>query len=288
MEKTNIKWKEHKEWKALKLSVNEENPEIGLLTLNRPEKLNAVNNTLIDNLNSALDYLNRAFDIRVVIVNGEGRLFCAGLDLAGSGSGDEVYDWTNFPEKIKIFWQAQHELSTMIVKLRRIPQPVIAAVHGSAVGFGMALANASDIVISTKETKFINAFIKIGFSGADCASSYFLPRLVGYHRSAELLYTGRDLLAEEAYKWGYVNVLVDTFEELMPAAVKFAADNMLTKSPMGLRLTKEAINFNMDTPSLEAAVKFEDRNQVITAQSDDLLEGVSSFFQKRKPKYKSR
>lgn len=150
------------------------------------------------------------------------------------------------------------------------------------------MANASDIVVASRETRFINAFIKIGYSGADCASTYYLPRILGLHRSAELLYSGRDLSAEEAYQWGYVNILVERPDQTIPAAVTFAVDHMLTKSPLGLRLTKEALNYNVDAPSLEAAVKFEDRNQVLCSQTDDRIEGVHAFLEKRPPKYGPR
>ncbi len=281
-------WQKWKSWETVRLETNKAYPEIGLLTLNRPDKLNGIDVNMIDDLNSCFDCLNKAFDCRVVILCGAGRLFCSGVDLSTTPSGEQAYDWARFPDEVKTFWQMQHEISSIIVKLRRIPQPVIAAVHGPAVGMGMGLVNASDIVIAAKKSKFINAFIKIGVSGADCGSSYFLPRLVGFHRSAELLYSGRDLLAEEAYQWGYVNKLVEQNEDVIPEATKFAADFMITRSPLGLRLTKEALNFNMDTANLEAAIKLEDRNQTMAGQTDDAQEGVKAFFEKRRPNYGSR
>jgi enoyl-CoA hydratase/carnithine racemase len=192
-----------KQWETIRLETNAASPEIGLMTLNRPDKLNAVNLAMMQDLHACLDFLNHAFDCRVVILRGAGRIFCAGADLTSSPAGDAGYDWAKFPDKVKSFWQMQHELSSAILKFRRIPQPVLAAVHGAAVGAGMAFCNASDIVIATRGAKFVNAYIKIGVSGADCGSSYFLPRTVGFHRSAELMYTGRDLPAEEAHRWGY-------------------------------------------------------------------------------------
>lgn len=281
-------WRDWKQWGTVTLETSEAFPEIGLLTLNRPEKLNAINPAMMQDLHGCLDFLNHAFDCRVVVMRGAGRLFCSGADLTTSPEAEQPLDWARFPDKVKTFWQMQHELSSAVAGLRRIPQPIIAAVHRAAVGAGMAFANASDIVVASKGTRFINAFIKIGVSGADCGSSYFLPRLLGFHRSAELLYSGRDLLAEEAYDWGYVNFLVETDEEVVPRAVEFAAEYMLTRSPMGLRLTKEALNYNMDAGSPEAAIKFEDRNQVLSGQTDDCLEGVMAFFEKRRPKYGSR
>jgi enoyl-CoA hydratase/carnithine racemase len=281
-------WTDWKAWATLKLQTNEAFPEIGLLTLNRPEKLNAISPPMIEDLNRCLDFLNHAFDCRVVVIRGAGKLFCSGADLTTRPEGEQELEWAKFPDKVKAFWQMQHELSSAITKLRRIPQPLIAAVHRAAVGAGMALANASDMVVASKGTRFINAFIKIGVSGADCGSSYFLPRIVGFHRSAELLYSGRDFSAEEAHAWGYVNFLVENDEEVVPRAVEFAAEYMLTRSPLGLRLTKEALNYNVDAGGLEAAVKLEDRNQVLSGQTDDAMEGVMAFFEKRRPQYGAR
>ena len=281
-------WNEWKDWETLKLETHPEHPEIGLLTLNRPERLNAVDLTMMDDLHACLDVLDRAFDCRVLVVCGAGRLFCSGADLTTDPAGAAAYDWAHFPDKVKGFWQMQHTLSTAVARVRRIPQPVIAAVHRAAVGAGMAIANAADIVVASRNTRFINAFIKIGVSGADCGSSYFLPRILGFHRSAELLYSGRDLSAEEAHHWGYVNFLVDDDQDVVPRAVRFAVEFMLTRSPLGLRLTKEALNVNTDAGCLDAALSFENRNQALCAQTDDVIEGVTAFFEKRRPRYGSR
>jgi len=282
------KWNALNTWETLILDTNEAYPEIGLLTLNRPDKLNAVNDAMVGDLHDCQKFLSREFDIRVLIIRGAGRLFCAGVDLSAGLNFDETLDWLQFPDKVKALWQFQHEIGATISGFRKIPQPVIAAVHGAAVGDGMAMANAADIVVATRKTRFINAFIKIGLSGADCGSSYFLPRILGFHRAAELLYSGRDFGAEEAYAWGYLNFLVENDEDVVPKAVDFAAEYMLTKSPLGLRLTKEALNFNMDAVDIDAAIKFEDRNQVLCAQTADSPEGIISFFEKRRPKYGPR
>ena len=281
-------WNPWQAWETIKLETHQTYPEVGLITLNRPGNLNALNETLITDFHQCMDFLNHAFECRVAILCGAGRVFCAGTDLKRSKEAAAQHEWTRFPDKAKQQWQVQHELSQMFVKLRSIPQPVIAAVHGAAVGGGMAFANASDMVVASRETRFINAFIKIGLSGADCASTYYLPRILGLHRSAELLYSGRDWSAEEAYQWGYVNILVDKPEETVSAALAFAADYMLTKSPLGLRLTKDALNNNVDASSLEAALRIEDRNQVVCSQTDDRTEGVNAFLEKRRPEYGPR
>lgn len=281
-----MKWDKWKSWSTLTLEKNSQYPEIGLLTLNRPEKLNSISHAMVDNFRDCLKLLSHEFDCRVLIIRGAGRLFCAGIDLMPSGQ--EQFDWARFPDKVKISYQVQQEISALFLELRNIPQPVISAVHGAAAGGGMAIANASDLVFASRKTKFINAFIKIGLSGADCGSSYFLPRIMGFHRSAELLYTGRDFSAEEAHAWGYVNRIVENHEDAVPEAVKFAAEYMLTKSPLGLRMTKQALNANIDAQNAQTAIMLEDRNQTITAQSDDMHEGLLAFFEKRNPKYTSR
>lgn len=281
-------WNEWKTFKTITLKSNAAYPEIGLLTLNRPDQLNSVNAHMINDLNECLHNLMNSFDCRVLILAGEGKIFSAGLDLTMVGQKEVDYEWQNFKDPIKSGWQVAVEISSLFTRLRKIPQPVIVAAHGAAIGMGMALANAADIVVASKKTKFVNAFINVGVSGADCGSSYFLPRTLGFHRSNELLYSGRDFMAEEAYQWGYVNRLVENNEDVVDEAVNFAAEMMLTKSPLGLRHTKEAINMSMDSPSLENIIGSENRTQVLLVQSSDMQEAVTSFFEKRKPKYNTR
>lgn len=282
-------WKPWQTWETILLQTHSQYPEIGLLTLNRPDNVNSVNLKMISELNACFDFLETAFDCRVLIFNGAGRMFCAGLDLMEDPlKSTEEHDFNNFPDTAKQIYQRQKHSSNIIIKLRKIPQPVIAAVHHAAAGFGMAFTNASDIVVASKKTKFLNSFIKIGFGGGDMGSSYFLPRIMGFHRSAEMLYTGRELWAEEAHQCGYVNILVDTHADVLPAAVEFAAEHLLTKSPLGLRLTKEILNYNMDSNGIDQAIRFEDRNQALTGLSPDLFEGFAAFHEKRKPKYPSR
>ncbi len=281
-------WNEWKTFKTITLKSNAAYPEIGLLTLNRPDQLNSVNAHMINDINECMDMLMHSFDCRVLILAGEGKIFSAGLDLTMVGQREVDYEWQNFQDPIKSDWQVGVEISSMFTGLRKIPQPVIVAAHGAAVGMGMAFANASDILVASKKTKFINSFIKVGASGADCGSSYFLPRTLGFHRSNELLYSGRDFMAEEAYQWGYVNRLVENNEDVVDEAVNFAAEMMLTKSPLGLIHTKEAINMSMDSPSLDSIIGFEKRTQLLLKQSSDMEEAVASFFEKRKPKYNTR
>ncbi len=241
-----------------------------------------------------LDYLSTledSYTIRIVILTGEGRGFSSGLDLK---EGQLIYK-KRVPEEYKKFeflttkdlvkrtFIAQKRLSEVMVKLRKIPQPVIAAVNGPAYGGGLGLAIAADIRIAGESAVFCNAFIKIGVSGADMGSSYWLPRLIGFSRAAEFMCTGRDMDAKEADKFGLVSRVVPD-SELLNEVIK-TAKMILNKSPMGVRLTKEALNMNIDAPSLEAAIKLENRTQVICLNTKDAPEGAFSLLAKKEPKY---
>ncbi|MHA1650852.1 MAG: enoyl-CoA hydratase/isomerase family protein [Candidatus Helarchaeota archaeon] len=264
---------------------------IGLLTFNRPKQLNALSVQLMEEFHEVLDYLEWNFDCRVLIITGAGKAFCAGLDLKESpilrkGKSERYshLQFLNMRDPIKTNYYAQKWIANLIIKMRRIPQPIIAAINGAAAGGGFAIAMASDIRIASENAKFNNAFIKIGVSGCDLGSSYFLPRLIGLSRAAEILYTGRFFDAEEADRIGFVSRVVHP-TKLIETAINLAEEMLLTKSPLGLRLTKEGINKNIDAPSLEAAIFLENRNQVISASTKDASEGVLAFFEKRKPKY---
>lgn len=267
---------------------------IGLLTLNRPGKLNAMSFQMIEDLNKIFDHLITNLNCRVLILKAEGRAFCAGLDLKESTilqskkkpqELKEKFFFINVPEKdtIKAKMYAQWYTSQLIVKMRKISQPIIALINGPASGAGFAFALAADIRIAGQKARFNNAFINIGFSGSDLASSYHLPRLIGMSRAAEILYTGRFISAEEAEKIGLVSKVVDD-TELLNAAIELA-EELLKKSPLGLRMTKQAINLSLDSPSLETMIQLENRTQMLCSVSDDLMEGVQSFFEKRDPKY---
>ncbi|MHA1379736.1 MAG: enoyl-CoA hydratase/isomerase family protein [Candidatus Helarchaeota archaeon] len=264
---------------------------IWIVRLNRPDKLNALSIQLLEEFNEILDYLEWNFDCRVLIITGMGKAFCAGLDLkefplirkAKSPEKYKHHQFLNTGDVIKTNFYAQKWIANVILKMRRVPQPIIAAVNGAATGGGFTIAMAADIRIASEKARFNNAFIKIGVSGTDLGSSYFLPRLIGLSRASELLYTGRFMDAQEADRIGFVSKVVP-HDELMKTADAMAHE-MITKSPLGLRLTKEGINMAIDSPSLEATILMENRNQVITASTKDAPEGVISFFEKREPKY---
>ncbi|MCJ7648369.1 MAG: enoyl-CoA hydratase/isomerase family protein, partial [Candidatus Lokiarchaeota archaeon] len=198
---------------------------IGIVTLNRPERLNALSFQMIKDLHQLLDHLMINLDCRVVILKANGKAFCAGLDLKESTilqqkkkppELKEKFFFMNAPEKdiIKAKIYAQMYTSQIIIKMRKISQPIIALINGAASGAGFALALASDVRIASENARLNNAFIKVGFSGADLGVSYFLPRLIGMSRAAEILYTGRFIDANESKQIGIVSIVCSESELL--------------------------------------------------------------------------
>ena len=278
-----------KEYKTLKIDEKEEG--ISIITLNRPERLNAINFEMIEEFLDYLDYLENNYDIQVVILTGEGRAFSAGLDLKdmSSLSSNELYKkdprfrYLKTKDSIKVGFMLQRRITQIMIKLRKIPQPVIAAVKGPAYGGGLALSLAADIRIAGESSIFCNAFIKIGVSGADCGSTYWLPRIIGFSDAAEIIYTGKDVDAKEAQRIKLVSRVVPD-NNIIEEALKIAR-NMLGKSVLGLRLTKQALNINIDAPSLESAIELENQTQNVASQSIDAKEAGLAFFEKREPKF---
>lgn len=277
------------DFKTIKFELKENG--IGIVSLNRPEKLNAISFQMEEDLHNLLDSLMVNLDCRVLIFKGEGRAFCAGTDLQEglilnskkSPPGYDSFHYLNVSEPIKRKLYHQWRISQIYVKMRKISQPIITIVHGAAAGGGFGFAMASDIRIASTDVKFINASINIGLSGADVGGSYFLPRLIGMSKAAEILYTGKPIDAKEAEKIGLVLKVVEK-NDLLATALELA-EVMLKKSPLGLRMTKQAINLSMDSPSLENILQLENSSIVLTFSSKDIKEASSAFFEKRDPKY---
>jgi len=248
-------------------------PGVGLITLNRPNRLNAISLDMLDDLHSLFYQLPGMETVRVLIMTGEGRGFCAGADLKDARARSEAAG--SFAIVGAHLISVQKKYADRILEMRRLPQPIIAAVNGPAAGGGMCMALASDVAIATPSAYFVPSFINIGLSGGELGTSYFLPRAVGSIRAAEILLTGRTVEAEEAEKIGLVCRLVEE-ERLMDAAME-TARMMLSKGPLGLRLTKEALNQNLDAPSLESAIELENRNQSICCTMPEFSEAVINF-----------
>ncbi len=250
------------------------------VTLNRPDALNAMNPELVDELQDYFGRLYTDHSVRIVVLKGAGRAFCAGLDLKERSNRPDADATSGSPQSGLV---AQRRISEIVMRMRRCPQAIISLIHGPACGGGFALALASDIRIAGKSARMNAAFIRIGLSACDIGVSYFLPRLVGVSVASELMMTGRFINAERAERVGLVSEVVED-DQLEEAAAPYI-DEMLTTSPLGLRLTKECLNMSVDAGSLEAAVAMEDRNQILCAQTSDFREGISAFLGKRKPAY---
>ena len=228
---------------------------IGILSLNRPRRYNSVSHQMMEELEAFWKERLYDLDTHVIILKGNGeRGFCAGLDMK---------------ENVKMapdmntdqFYRFQARLARLNLAMRQAPQPIICAVHGAAAGLGFSFALASDVRVITRDARFSAAYINIGLGGADMACSYFLPRLMGAGRAYEFMLTGNFMSADEAMALGLVSRIVER-DKLMETALDLAL-TMNTKNPMGLRLTKEAINMNLDAGGLEQALNMEDRNQVL-------------------------
>lgn len=249
------------------------------LTLNRPESLNAINTQMVTDLRDYFGSLLENTDVRVVVMRGAGRAFCAGLDIK---QADHMVDSAGHVP-VGSGWGFQGYLAEVYLLMRRCPQPIVALVHGPACGGGFAFALAADIRIAGASARMNAAFIRIGLSACDMGTSYFLPRLVGTSVASELMLTGRFILADRALATGLVSEVVP--DERLTDAARPYLDEMLTTSPMGLRLTKEGLNMAVDAGGLEAAMAIENRNQILCARTEDAREGMRAFLEKRKPSY---
>lgn len=246
------------------------------VTMNRPEQLNALNTQLVTELREVFQALYFDRSVRVVILEGAGRAFCAGLDLKEStGNRGE--------RKVEQGLDRQRSIAEIYVAMRRCPQPIISIVQGSAAGGGFALALASDIRILSEDARMNAAFIRIGLTACDMGVSYFLPRMVGMSIASEYMLTGRFISAQRAMEIGLANRVVPQ-ADLHKEADAFA-DDMLHATPLGLRLTKDGLNQAIDAGGLEAVMAIEDRNQILTSTDANFAEGIAAFFEKRRPNY---
>ena len=254
--------------------VEDPAPHVRQLTLNRPEQLNAMTAELCEALHAEVRAIAADRACRAVIITGAGRGFCAGLDLRGYGAAPDN-DGSDEPRDRLT---NQQHMSTLVLALRALPQPVIAAVNGPAAGFGMALALGSDIRYASSEAVFRIAFINIGVSNCDMGTSWLLPRLIGASRAHELMLTGRRVGAQEALAIGLV---ADVVQEGLLERAQRAAREIAALAPWGVRLTKQGMWTALEIPSERAAVEYEDRQQIMATFGKAPPEAVAAFLEKR-------
>lgn len=249
----------------------DEQSGIARVTLNRPERFNALGADMIRALRDYFEGLERRTEVRVVILKGAGKHFCAGLDLKEQQAAG--------PRGAEDGMRLQHEIRAIMLAMRRCPQPIVSIVHGAASGGGFAIALASDIRLGTPETRMNSAAIRLGLTGGDMGISYFLPRMIGSSAAAEFLLTGRFIEAPRALALGLLG-RVGSVEE-MSAEAEALAGEMLHVAPLALRLTKEGLTHALDAPNLESVMAMEDRQQVLCTLSDDFRRGIGDFLAAR-------
>ena len=257
---------------------------IAVLTLDRPDRLNALDPVLIDELHGALDHIRTDASLRAVILTGAGRGFCSGLDLTDIGvTGSSSSDGRG---RVQRGMDLQQRIAAFVPSLRSLRIPVIAAVNGAASGGGLALALASDVRVAARAARFNVAFVRIGLSGCDIGVSWLLPRWIGASRAFELLLTGRMVESDEAERIGLVSRVVDD-DELMAAAAT-TARQIAGNSPTGVWMTKEVMWSNLEVASMRAGIDLENRTQIMTSFTEDTVEAVSAFFERRPPEFRNR
>lgn len=251
---------------------------LGIIRLNRPAKLNALSLDMLEDLAALFSRLMQDAATRVVILTGAGRGFCSGADLTDERIQREAGEL--FGDPMRHLRLLQKKYAAVVLGLRRIPQPVIAAVNGHAAGGGMSMALAADACLVSEHAAFTPSFINIGLSGGELGTTFFLPRAVGHVRASEILMTGRTVGAREAVAMGMASRMTAP-EKLLDEALALAR-MMLAKNPAGLAMTKEALNLNLTAPSLEAAIELENRTQSLLCFTKEHHEMAGAFANRKK------
>jgi len=255
------------------LLLEQPSPGVVVVTLNGPERSNAMTNTMFDELEDMALALNDEDDCRVVILTGAGKAFCAGYDLADA---DEL------PRLGALGMLDQQERAARaLLCVRSMRVPVIAAVNGAAAGGGLALALAADIRLAAPVAKFNAAFVRIGLSAGDLGTSWLLTRLIGPAATSEICFTGRLVDAEEALRLGIVNQVSEP-GGLLDEANRLAAA-IVSNSPGGVQLSKRALQANLEISSYAAALELENRGQALLTRSPDMSEALAAFKEQRRP-----
>lgn len=260
--------------------IDRPSPHVAIVTLHRPDRLNALTFEMVDGVRRALLEIGADEQCRAIVLTGRGRGFCAGLDLLG-----EAEQHSQGPRSPQELARGQERFVAMITAVRAVPQAVIAAVNGPAAGAGMALALASDIRVASTSGRFHVGAVRIGLSGGECGMSYLLPRHVGVARAAEILLTGRPVDAAEAERIGLVSRVVA--DDALFAAALELAEAVAANSPFSTWMTKRAVWANLDS-DFAGAIELENRTQVLASLSDDSREAMVAFAEKRDPHFTGR
>ena len=254
-------------------------PHVTAIVLDNPSRLNSLSFALVEDLYRALATVAEDNDCWVAVLTGEGRAFCSGLELehAGLPPGAETLC------RHRMGMRAMEYMGGIVPAMRAIPQPLVAAIRGPAYGGGMCLSLGADVRLAGESAVFCGAGISNGLSGCELGVSWLLPRAVGTSNSAEILLTGRKVDAAEALRLGLVSRVVPD-DDVLDEAVAMAG-RMCEFSPFGLALTKETMWASLEVGSLQAAVAFENRTQLLAGATGNLQEASAAFREKRPPVY---
>ena len=244
---------------------------IAIITLNRPDRYNSVNQDLLDGFNESFSIVENDDSIRAVVLTGNGKGFCAGADMSTFGLITPEQSRDYIIEKYK----------PLMKRFLGLKKPIIGAINGTAAGVGAAFALACDFRVMSKESAILYAFINIGL-GPDGGASWLLSRQVGYSKALEIASSGKKVLGEECLNLGLTNKLVDN-SEILDSAKKWAFD-LSKKATIAIGITKQDMIFSLDN-NLYDTIEFEAKEQVAAFYSNDLKEGVNAFLEKRKAKF---
>lgn len=249
-----------------------------VVTLDRVERANSMTSTMFDELTDLVRAVDDDLTSRVLVLTGAGRVFCAGYDIEAAA---------DLPGMTAMEFLALQERGARALSgIRALRVPVIAAVNGAAAGGGLALALAADIRLASPSAKFTAAFTRIGLSAGDLGTSWLLPRLVGPARAAEIAFTGRQVLADEAERIGLVNA-VSRDTEVLDDAIAMAV-LIVANSPAGVRISKSALRANQEISSYAAAMELENRGQTLLTQTEDMREALTAFVERRAATFTGR
>ncbi len=249
---------------------------VATITLNRPERLNALTFEVYRELTDTFAALRDEQDVRAIVITGAGRAFCSGgdvLDIIGP----------LFERDMQGLLEFTRMTCELVRNIRTLPKPVIASLNGTTAGAGACIALASDIRIATPAAKIAFLFVKVGLSGADMGAAYLLPRLVGLAKATEMLYTGDFTAAEEAGRIGLYNRIVAA--EDLATETRTLAERLARGPSFALAMTKEMLNREMDV-SLDTALEWEAQAQAVCMQHPDYREAYEAFVEKREPNFK--
>ena len=258
--------------------IYETKDHVATLTLNRPERMNALGGTLREDFYAALTQAIDDADVRVIVVTGAGKAFCAGGDVKAMQEAKEQKRERPLMERVA----PGRDRSVLL--MRESPKPLIAAVNGAAAGAGMNIALGCDIRLASTTARFSQAFVRRGLH-PDWGGTYFLPRIVGMAKAAELIFTGQIIDAGEALRLGIVRSVHEP-EQLLAATYELAA-KIAAGPPIAIRLARRALYHNADA-DLKSSLEFETFAQNICSETDDAREGIRAFVEKRPPSFQGR